>query len=51
MPQKELFVKASKEIKTMEDMMKADNNKHDIFYKQYLEAMEHIYNVININEN
>lgn len=50
-PQKELFVKASKEIKTMEDMMKADNNKHDIFYKQYLEAMEHIYNVININEN
>lgn len=51
LPQKELFVKASKEIKTMEDMMKADNNKHDIFYKQYLEAMEHIYNVININEN
>lgn len=35
LPQKELFVKASKEIKTMEDMMKADNNKHDIFYKQY----------------
>lgn len=51
LPQKELFVKASKEIKTMEDMMKADNNKHDIFYKQYLEAMENIYNVININEN
>lgn len=45
-PQKELFVKASKVIKTMEQMNKEEKNRHDIFYNDYLEAMEKIYSVI-----
>ncbi|HDG5418327.1 TPA: hypothetical protein PF072_002583 [Staphylococcus aureus] len=51
LPQKELFVKASKEIKTMKEMIEKDNNKtmRDIYYKQYLEAMDKIYNVINLS--
>ncbi|HGO1604253.1 TPA: ParA family protein [Staphylococcus aureus] len=50
LPQKELFVKASKEIKTMQEMIENDNNKtkHDVYYKQYLEAMDKIYNVITL---
>lgn len=46
-PQKELFVKASKEIKTIKQMIQEESNKHDIFYSQYIEAMRKIYNVIN----
>ncbi|HDG8789429.1 TPA: ParA family protein [Staphylococcus aureus] len=47
-PRKELFVKASKEIKTMDQMNKEESNRHNTFYSEYSEAMERIYSVIKI---
>lgn len=46
-PHKSLFVKASKEIKTMEDMIGRNRKVHEKFYNQYKEAMKKIEEVIN----
>ncbi|MEL1206267.1 ParA family protein, partial [Staphylococcus epidermidis] len=45
-PQKELFVKASKKIESINELLENDKNKHQRFAKQYAEAMQKIENVI-----
>ncbi|MDS4002568.1 ParA family protein [Staphylococcus capitis] len=50
-PQKELFVKASKKIKSINELLEKDKNKHQRFVKQYAEAMKKIENVIDGNQD
>lgn len=49
-PHKALYVQASKEITTIEDMIGSQKKRHEYFYEQYKEAMHKIENVIYNNE-